>query len=43
MKLGLAEDETVCASLVLGRPDTSDGLPVRRERAITGNKVDYID
>lgn len=42
-KLGLAEDETVCASVVLGKPDTADGLPVRAERKVTGNPVNYVD
>jgi nitroreductase len=42
-KLGLGEDETICASLVMGKPDTADGLPIRTARNITGNKVDYID
>ncbi|WP_455048726.1 nitroreductase family protein [Mitsuokella sp.] len=43
MKLGLAEDETVCASMVVGLPDTADGLPQRTERKITGNPVSYVD
>ena len=42
-KLGLAEDETICASVVLGKPDTADGLPVRAERKVTGNPVNYVD
>lgn len=43
MKLGLAADETICASMVVGKPDTKDGLPNRSERKITGNPVTYID
>ncbi len=42
-KLGLAADETVCASLVLGKADTTDGLPNRAERKIIGNPVNYVD
>ena len=42
-KLGLADDETICASLAIGNPDTADGLPIRTPRRITGNPVDYID
>ena len=41
--LGLGEDETICASLVIGKPDTRDGLPIRTERTITGNRVGFID
>ncbi len=43
LKLGLAEDETICASMVLGKADKEDGLPNRAERNITGNPVSYID
>ncbi|WP_019543744.1 nitroreductase family protein [Selenomonas bovis] len=42
-KLGLGEDETVCASVVLGTADTTDGLPNRNQRKITGNPVNYMD
>ena len=42
LKLGLKEDETVCASMVIGFSDTKDGLPIRSERNITGNIVTYI-
>ena len=42
-KLGMAEDEEVCASLSIGYPDTSDGLPGRRVMPVTGNPVVYID
>ena len=42
-KLGMAEDEEVCASLNLGYPDTPDGLPGRRVMPVTGNPVVYID
>ena len=38
-----AEDETICASMILGKPDTADGLPVRAERKVTGNPVNYVD
>ena len=43
MTLGLAEDETICASMALGKPNTQDGLPVRTQRNITGNPVTFID
>ena len=42
-KLGMAEDEEVCASLSIGYPDTPDGLPGRRVMLVTGNSVVYID
>ena len=42
-KLGMAEDEEVCASLSIGYPDTADGLPGRRVMPVTGNPVVYID
>lgn len=42
MNLGLQINETICASMVVGYPDTKDGLPNRKERIITGNSVDYI-
>jgi len=43
LKLGLNEDETICASMVIGYPNTKDGIPVRTQRNITGNPVSYID
>ena len=42
-KLGMAEDEEVCASLSIGYPDTPDGLPGRRVMPVTGNPVVYIN
>lgn len=42
-KLGMAEDEEVCASLSIGYPDTPDGLPGRRVMPVMGNPVVYID
>lgn len=42
-KLGMAEDEEVCASLSIGYPDTPDGLPGRRVMPVPGNPVVYID
>ena len=42
-KLGMAEDEEVCASLSIGYPDMPDGLPGRRVMPVTGNPVVYID
>ena len=42
-KLGMAEDEEVCASLSIGYPDTPDGLPGRRVMPGTGNPVVNID
>ena len=43
LKLGLNDDETICASMALGKPDTKDALPNRTERNITGNPITYID
>ena len=43
LKIGLAEDETICASVALGWPDTADGKPIRDIRRTTGNPVSYID
>ena len=43
LKLGLGEDETICAAVSIGKPDTKTGLPVREPRTITGNPVEYID
>ena len=43
LKLGLAEDERIFASMVVGKADSKDGLPIRTERPITGNPVDYVD
>lgn len=42
-KLGMAEDEEVCASLSIGYPNTPDGLLGRRVMPVTGNPVVYID
>ncbi len=42
-KLGLADDETICASMALGRAATNDNLPIRTERAITGNPLTLVD
>ena len=42
-KLGMAEDEEVCASLSIGYPNTPDGLPGRRVMPVMGNPVVYID
>lgn len=41
--LGLGEDETVCAAVALGLPDTDDGMPRRDGLKIVGNKVTYCD
>lgn len=40
--LGLQDDERVFASLVLGLPDTADGLPNRTVQPRTGNPVTFI-
>ena len=40
--LGMAEDERVYASVVVGHPDTSGGLPERTPLPRTGNPVTYI-
>lgn len=42
-KLGLKEDETICASMIVGYPATPDGLPLRSPRKITGNPVTFVD
>ena len=42
-KLGMAEDEEVCASLSIGYPDTPDGLPGRRVIPVTGIPGGYIN
>lgn len=39
---GLQEEERIYASLVVGYPDTEDGLPERKPLSRTGNKVTYI-
>ncbi|MBR2801022.1 MAG: nitroreductase family protein [Erysipelotrichaceae bacterium] len=39
---GLQEEERIYASLVVGYPDTEDGLPERKPLPRTGNKVTYI-
>ena len=41
--LGLTEDEYITGGLILGYPDTKDGLPIRTERKMTGNPVTWID
>lgn len=41
--LGLEKDETITGGLILGYPDTADGLPVRSEKKITGNPVTWIE
>ena len=41
-KLGLNQDETICASMVVGHVDSKDGLPLRQGRKITGNPVTII-
>ena len=43
LKLGLGSDETICAAVAIGHAASSDGLPNRKERAITGNPVTYVD
>jgi len=41
--LGLAEDETITGGLILGYPDSEDGMPVRTPRKQTGNPVTWIE
>ncbi len=41
-RLGLQEGETVYASMVLGYPDSEDGLPLRRIVERKGNPVTYV-
>ena len=40
-KLGLGKDETITGGLILGYPDTKDGLPCREPLERTGNKVTW--
>lgn len=42
-QFGLQEDEVICAGLVLGHPDTADGLPFRKVLERKGNPVTIID
>ena len=42
-KLGLKENETITGGLILGYPDTKDGMPLRSEKKITGNPVTWIE
>lgn len=42
-KLGMSDDETICASMALGSVNSPDGMPSREERNITGNPVTYVD
>lgn len=41
-KLGLGENERVYGSLVVGYPETSDGLPLRKPLERKGNPVTWI-
>ena len=41
-KLGLANDETICAAVAIGKAASSDGLPNRKARIISGNPVTYV-
>ena len=41
-KYGLKQDERIYGSMVLGYPDTADGLPERRQIERKGNEVIYI-
>ena len=41
--LGMTEDEYVTGGLILGYPDTEDGLPIRTERKMIGNPVSWIE
>lgn len=43
LELGMADDETVCASVALGYADTADGAPNREPQNITGNPVAFVD
>ena len=42
LSLGMAEDERVYASLILGYPDTESGLPERTPLGRNGNEISYI-
>ncbi len=42
VRLGIGEDETVCASLSVGYPDTEDGLPNRVPGQRKAIRIDYI-
>jgi len=41
-KYGLKQDERIYGSMILGYPDTADGLPERRQVERKGNEVIYI-
>lgn len=41
-ELGLNNDENICGSLVIGYPNTKDGLPIRSILKRTGNIVTFI-
>ena len=41
--LGLEKDETVTGGLILGWPDTADGLPVRAPLPRAGNPVIWVE
>jgi nitroreductase len=43
MKLGMKESERVYGALVLGYPDTADGLPNREPTPRKGNEVTFAD
>lgn len=42
-ELGLAEEERVFGAMILGWPDTEDGLPVRTALPRTGNRITFAD
>lgn len=41
-ELGLLKEETITGGLILGYPDTEDGLPLRESKKITGNPVTWV-
>ena len=41
--IGLEKDETVTGGLILGWPDTEDGLPQRAPLPRTGNPVVWVE
>ena len=41
-ELGLAQDEEITGGLIIGYPDTEDGMSVRKDKEITGNPVTWI-
>ena len=41
-ELGMHEDERVYASVIIGYPETEDGLPLRKALDRKGNEVTWV-